>query len=130
MLELYNYYSFQIIGFIFGLVLLVLIFFLVKKNRMQEKHSIIWLFVGGLITIFSFHRDLLENFSALLGVSYAPSALFAILIVCVYILLLGTSVSVSTLKKKNKVLIQEVGLLKLKMAELERKNIKDEKVDV
>jgi Uncharacterized conserved protein len=121
MAEFYNYYSFQIIGFLFGLLLLVSIFIMVKKNRMQEKHSIIWIFVGVMIAVFSVNRDLLENFSALLGVSYAPSALFAILITCVYVLLLGLSASISTLKKKNKVLIQEVGLLKLKMSELEKK---------
>ena len=121
MAEFYNYYNFQIIGFLFGLLLLVSIFILVKKNRVQEKHSIIWIFVGIMITVFSVNRDLLENFSALLGVSYAPSALFAILIVCVYFLLLGLSVSLSNIKKKNKVLIQEVGLLKLKISELEKK---------
>ena len=109
------------IGFLFGLLLLVSIFILVKKNKVQEKHSIIWIFVGIMITVFSVNRDLLENFSALLGVSYAPSALFAILIVCVYFLLLGLSVSLSNIKKKNKVLIQEVGLLKLKISELEKK---------
>lgn len=128
MLELYYHYSFQIIGVIFGIVLLTSIFVLVKKNRMLEKHSIIWLFVGGSITLFSLNRDLLERFSALLGVSYAPSALFAILIVCVYLLTLGLSVSISSLKRRNKVLIQEVGLLKLKIAELENKFKEDEKV--
>jgi len=130
MVELYKHYGFQIIGFVFGAVLLVTIFTLVKKNRMQEKHSIIWLFVGGMITIFSVNRDLLEHFSALMGVYYAPSALFGILIVCVYILLLGLSVSISSLKKKNKVLIQEMGLLKLKIAELEKVNNEKEKVNV
>lgn len=121
MAEFYNYYSFQILGFLFGLVLLVSIFIMVKKNKMQEKHSIIWIFAGVMIVVFSVNRDLLENFSALLGVSYAPSALFAILIVCIYILVLGFSSSISSLKKKNKVLIQEVGLLKLKISELEKK---------
>lgn len=128
MLEFYNYYSFQLLGFLFGLVLLVSIIILVKKNRMLERHSIIWIFVAVMISAFSVNRDLLEKFSAVLGVSYAPSALFAILLVCAYLLLLGLSVSLSSLKKKNKVLIQEVGLLKLKIAEIEKRNSEDEKV--
>lgn len=130
MIEFYEHYGFQIVGIVFGVVLLITVFTLVKSNRMQEKHSIIWLGVGAMITIFSVNRDLLEHFSALMGVDYAPSALFGILIVCVYILLLGMSVSISSLKKKNKVLIQEVGLLKMKMAELEKANAQKEKVDL
>jgi hypothetical protein len=56
-----------------------------------------------------------------IGVSYAPSAFFAILISCAYLMLLNMSVSISRLKTQNKALTQELGLIKLRMEEVEKK---------
>lgn len=126
--EIGNYHNSQIIGLVFGIFLITTIFLLVKKKRIQEKHSIIWLFVGLLITIFSLNRNILEMFSSLMGVYYAPSALFAVLITCCYILVLSISVSISGIKKKVRILIQEVGLLKLQIEEMEKKLKEYEKV--
>lgn len=121
MVEPSHFYSVQIVGGIFGLFLIVSMFFLVKSKMVQEKHSLVWIFIGALILVFSIFRDLMEVFSDFIGIYYAPSALFAILIACAYILLLNMSISISTLKKKTKTLIQESALLKLKIEELEKR---------
>lgn len=128
MLDSSHFYSVQIIGIVFGLFLVISIFFLVKSKMIQEKYSIVWLFIGGLILVFSVFRDLLESFSNLVGIYYAPSALFAILIACVYILLLNVSVSISTMKKKTKTLIQEQALLRMRVEELEKRLEEREKL--
>lgn len=121
MIDASHAYSVQIIGVIFGLFLVVSIFLLVKSRRIQEKYSIVWLFIGILILIFSVFRDLMEWFSNFIGIYYAPSTLFAILISCAYILLLNMSISISTMKKRTKALIQELALLRMKVEELEKK---------
>ncbi len=128
MVEPSHFYSVQIVGGIFGLFLIVSMFFLVKSKMVQEKHSLVWIFIGALILVFSIFRDLMEVFSDFIGIYYAPSALFAILIACAYILLLNMSISISTLKKKTKTLIQESALLKLKIEELEKRLEEREKV--
>lgn len=128
MVEPSHFYSVQIVGGIFGLFLIVSMFFLVKSKMVQEKHSLVWIFIGALILVFSIFRDLMEVFSDFIGIYYAPSALFAILISCAYILLLNMSISISTLKKKTKTLIQESALLKLKIEELEKRLEEREKV--
>lgn len=128
MVEPSHFYSVQIIGGIFGLFLIISMFFLVKSKMVQEKHSLVWIFIGALILVFSIFRDLMEVFSDFIGIYYAPSALFAILIACAYILLLNMSISISTLKKKTKTLIQESALLKLKIEELEKRLEEREKV--
>lgn len=121
MIDASHTYSVQIIGVIFGLFLVVSMLLLVKSRRIQEKYSIVWLFIGILILIFSIFRDLMEWFSNFVGIYYAPSALFAILISCAYILLLNMSISISTMKKRTKALIQELALLRMKVEELEKK---------
>lgn len=117
----YHQLSVQIIGIVFSLFLTISVFFLVKARRIQEKYSLIWFFVGVFIFIISAFKGLLEKVSRLIGIYYAPSALFAILISCSYLLLLNMSITNSTLKKQNKSLIQEIGLLKMKVDELEKK---------
>jgi hypothetical protein len=63
----------------------------------------------------------MEWFSYVIGIDYAPSAFFSILIVFSYLLLLNMSISITSLKKVNKNLIQEIGLLNLKVEELEKR---------
>ncbi len=116
-----HFLSVQILGIVFSVFLSSTVFFLVKNKRIQEKYSILWFLISGFVLIISVFRDFMEWFSNFIGIYYAPSALFAILISCAYMLLLNTSISISTLKKQNKNLIQEMGLLKLKVEELEKK---------
>lgn len=111
--------SIQIIGIMFSLFFLISVFFLVRANRIQEKYSIAWFFVALFILLISLFRDFIEWFSHFVGIYYAPSAFFSILISCAYMLLLSLSINISTLKKQNKSLIQELGLLKQKVEELE-----------
>lgn len=115
-----NFYSFQILGIFFGLTLIVSVYFLVRSRRIQEKYSLVWFVIGFFVVIFSIFLDSMEWFSALFGIEYAPSAFFAILIVNAYVLLLNKSISISTLKKQNKSLIQELGLMGLRVEQLEK----------
>lgn len=116
-----HYLSVQVMGIVFGVFLIVSMFFLVKSRMVQEKYSIVWLFMGVLILIFSVFRNFMEAFSNFIGIYYAPSALFAILIACAYILLINMSISISSLKKKSKTLVQEMALMKMKIYEMEKK---------
>lgn len=116
-----RYLNVQIIGVAFSLVLLSSVFLFVKAKRIQEKYSLVWFFVGLIILVFSINRSLMEWFSYVIGIDYAPSTLFSILIAFTYLLLLNMSISITGLKKKNKSLIQEIGLLSLKVEELEKK---------
>jgi hypothetical protein len=81
----------------------------------------VWFLIGLFTLVMSIFKELMDWFSNLIGVDYAPSAFFAILIVCAYLLLLNMSVSISGLKMHNKTLTQELGLTKLRLEELEKK---------
>ena len=114
----------QWLGIIFSLIILLSVFFLVRERLLKEKYSLIWLVIGLFVLIVSLFRNLLDGFSNLIGVYYAPSAFFSLLIAGAYLLLLNMSVSISHLKAQNKALAQELGLLRLKLEEREREEDK------
>ena len=93
---------------------------MVRERLIKEKYSLVWLLIGLFVFVMSVFRGLLEGFSALIGVDYAPSAFFALLIAFAYLLLLNLSVSISGLKAQNKAITQELGLLRLRVEELEK----------
>ena len=110
----------QWLGIIFSLIILLSVIFLVRERLIKEKYSLVWLLIGLFVFVMSVFRGLLEGFSALIGVDYAPSANFALLIAFAYLLLLNLSVSISGLKAQNKAITQELGLLRLRVEELEK----------
>ena len=114
----------QWLGIIFSLIILLSVFFLVRERLLKEKYSLIWLVIGLFVLIVSLFRNLLDGFSDLIGVYYAPSAFFSLLIAGAYLLLLNMSVSISHLKAQNKALTQELGLLRLKLEDREREEDK------
>jgi hypothetical protein len=109
------------LGAAFSLLIIATVFFLVRQRMLKEKYSLVWLVIGFFMLTMSVSNDLMDQFSDLIGVYYAPSALFAILIAGAYLLLLNISVSISDLKAHNKALTQELGLTRLRLEELEKK---------
>jgi hypothetical protein len=120
-METATIHSIQLLGVIFSLFLIISVFLMVKARYIREKYSLVWFLIGLFTLVMSMFTGLMEAFSRLIGVDYAPSAFFAILITCAYLLLLHMSVSLSGMKMHNKTLTQELGLLKLKMEQLEKK---------
>lgn len=116
-----NIHAVQIMGITFSLILILAVLWLVRERILQEKYSLLWFMVGLFTLTMSSIRELIDSFANLLGVDYAPSAFFAILISCAYLLLLGTSVSLSSLKSTNKALVQELAITKLRIDQLEKK---------
>ncbi|MCZ8513991.1 DUF2304 domain-containing protein [Paenibacillus filicis] len=116
-----NLDSIHLIGTAFSLFLLISVFLLVRARLIKEKYSLVWFLIGIFTLVMSLFKGLMDWFSNLIGVDYAPSAFFAILVSCAYLLLLNMSVSLSGMKMHNKALTQELGLTKLRLEELEKK---------
>ena len=113
--------SIHLIGIGFSLTIIISVFLMVRERMLKEKYSLVWFLIGFFTLVMSIFKDLMDWFADLIGVYYAPSAFFAILIACAYFLLLNMSVSISGLKTHNKVLTQELGLTKLRLEEIEKK---------
>ena len=100
--------------------LLVLVFELVRRKRLSERYAILWLLAALTLFVLAVWKGLLTSLSHDVGISYPPSALFAVAIGLIAIILLHFSLAVSRLSDQNKVLAQRLGLLQQRIEEAER----------
>jgi hypothetical protein len=101
----------QIFSILAMALLFVLVFELVRRRRLMERYALLWLFSAATLLMLAVWRDALELFANAVGIFYAPSALFAIALGFVLMLLLHFSLAISRLADQSKVLAQRVGLL-------------------
>jgi hypothetical protein len=111
-----NVQTTQYIAIIVSISLFVYIFYLVRKKKIKEEYSLLWLSSSLVFIVFSIWRHGLEFFAKLMGIAYPPAALFLILMLAIFLILIEFSINISKLTDKNKILAQELALLK---AELE-----------
>lgn len=119
-------YTYQILSIIGSILILLLLIELVRRRKLKENYSLLWFGIAIIFLIFSIWPDLLLYIASLLGIEYAPSALFLILITGLYLLLLHFSVVISGLSEKIKNLSQKIGLMNLEIQKLKEK-IKNKK---
>ncbi|MNS13994.1 hypothetical protein D3C72_455990 [compost metagenome] len=110
-------YRIQILSIIGSVLLLGFILELLRKRKLREEYSLLWLGGGLVFLLLSLWRDMLTQISFAIGIAYPPAALFLILIMGAYMMLLHFSLLFSKFAEKQKALTQEIALLKF---ELER----------
>jgi len=91
---------------------LIVVVELIRRGRLKEKYSLLWLFAGGILLFLSSSRGTLDFIAGLLGIFYAPSLLFLLAFLFLLLITLHFSVVVSGLSEKNKKLAQELALLR------------------
>jgi hypothetical protein len=99
--------------------LLVLVFELVRRKRLSERYAILWLVAATTLCVRAAWNGLLTSLSHDVGISYPPSALFAVAIGLIAMILLHFSLAVSRLSDQNKILAQRLGLLQQRVEESE-----------
>lgn len=100
--------------------LLVAVFELVRRKRLSERYAILWLVAAVVLFVLAVWKGLLTSLSHDVGISYPPSALFAVAIGLIAIILLHFSLAVSRLSDQNKVLAQRLGLLQQRIEQAEQ----------
>ena len=99
------------------LALLLLVFELVRRKRLSERYAILWLLAAITLFVLAAWKGLLTSLSNDVGISYPPSALFAVAIGLIAMILLHFSLAVSRLSDQNKILAQRLALLQQKVEE-------------
>ncbi len=98
---------------IFGsVILLIFILFLIRRQRLKEEYSILWLIFGFLFLILSIWRDGVDFIAGLVGIAYPPAALLLILLMAQFVIMIEFSTIISKISKVNTHLSQDVALLK------------------
>ena len=115
----------QYISILGSVVFIGLIVMLIRNKKIKEEFSILWLFFGLVFLFLSIWRGSLEIIAGILGIAYAPAAIFLILIIAIISILIHLSLIISRLTDQAKVMIQELGLLKMEMDTMQKKTKPD-----
>jgi hypothetical protein len=118
----------QVIAIAVSISLFLFILYLVRKKKIKEEYSLLWLFSSLVFIVFSIWRNGLEYFAALMGIAYPPAALFLILLLAIFLILIEFSINISKLSEKNKVLAQELALLQNELEKLKAEKQADDPV--
>jgi hypothetical protein len=108
------------ISFLIGLGFTATVLHFIRSRRLREQYAILWLVLGVFMMGLSLFPRLLDKFSAMIRVSYAPSLLYLFAIVAVLFLLLHLSLAVSSLTSRTILLTQSIALLEHRMNGLVR----------
>ncbi|MBN1213325.1 MAG: DUF2304 domain-containing protein [candidate division Zixibacteria bacterium] len=103
---------------------LLIIFFiisLIRKRKLREEYSIMWLIGSLALIVFAVWRDLLDIIAKAVGVFYAPAILLLVIIFFGVLIFLHITVVISRQTDQNKDMAQEISLLKNKIELLTEK---------
>lgn len=106
---------------IFAALFMLMVLELVRRRRLKEQYSLLWLFTSFVMLVLAVWRDLLEFLARLLSIAYAPSLLFIAGIAFSFALILHYSIIISRLSVQNTRLAQEVGILHKELKEMREK---------
>ena len=115
-------YKFAIV---FSIVFIIIIIKLVRKDALDEKYSILWLFTGCIILLVSIFPGIIAKVSEYFNVFYPPALLFLFAIIVLGTCLIHVS---AVITKQNKTIIrlnQEIAILKEKKQENNHKEGKN-----
>jgi hypothetical protein len=109
----------QLVAIVVAGGLFFIVFELVRRKRLLERYALLWLGSTVVLLGLAVWKDLLVTLSTAVGIYYAPSALFAVTLAFVLMLLLHFSLVISRLADQNKVLAQKLSLLQQRVEALE-----------
>jgi hypothetical protein len=102
------------------LLLFLVVLEMVRRRRLREDYSLLWLGTFGVLVILSLFRGLLDDIAGLMGIFYPPTALFVIGFGMVLLVLLQFSSVITKLAQENKQAAQHIALLGTRVRELEQ----------
>ncbi|NDY96312.1 DUF2304 domain-containing protein [Wenzhouxiangella limi] len=99
-------------------VVVLSIFWLLRRDRLPVMHSLWWLSVAGLIGLLGLFPRLIDRVADWVGVAYSPSLLFMVAILVLLIKVLLEDVDVSQDRRRLLRLAQKVAMLEEQIEQL------------
>ncbi len=101
----------RIIAIAGSFALLVFVVELVRRRRLKEEYSVLWVATALTLLLLAAWGGLLRDLAHLIGADSQASTLYFFSIIFIAFMLLHFSVRVSNLERRVVVLLQEVALL-------------------
>ena len=108
----------QLVAIAVSVVLLAVVLELVRRRKLVEEYSLLWILGSFAILALSIWRGMLDLAARQLGVFYPPSLLLLLVIVIVFVTLLWFSVVLSRQRKQIDRLMEETAILGAEIRDL------------
>ena len=108
----------QIAAVVVSVLLLVAVLELVRRRRLSEDYSFLWILFSLALLVLSLWRGLLHGVARWLGIFYPPALLLLVLIFFVFVASLYFSVVISRQREQIERLVEEQGILAAEVREL------------
>jgi hypothetical protein len=116
----------QLVAIVVTAGLLIFVFELIRRRKLMERYSLLWLFAAVVLLILAIFDDLLAHFASAVGIATPSNALFAAAIGFLVLLVLHFSTTISRLTDESKVLAQRVALAEERLHRLDGSPADDE----
>lgn len=117
-------YKIQILAILGSIALLVFILYLIRNKKIQEGYSLLWLGISLVFLFFSVWREALDYISFAIGIAYPPAAVFLLLLMAVFMILIQFSMILTKHAENAKNMAQEYAILRMEVEAL-RKSLKE-----
>ena len=113
----------KIVALAFGIMMLLLVIELVRRRKLREEYSWLWLMTGAVILLLSLWFDLLKWMTHQVGAITPSSTIFLFAFLFLILISLHFSVVISKLTNQNKELAQRYAILELELNELKKQYV-------
>lgn len=118
----------QVVALVSSAFLLLLVLELVRRRRLSEEYSALWIILAVSLIGVSLRRDALDSAAKWLGVYYPPTVLVLILVALISMAALSFSVILSRHQRQIDRLIEENAIMGAELREL-RSDLEMRKVE-
>jgi len=110
----------QLLAIAAALALLGAVIELVRRHKLSEEYSLIWICCAVVVVIFAIQRSWLDAVAATLGIFYPPALLLLGLGGFVLLIALAFSVALSRQRRQIEQLVEEIAILEARVRALDR----------
>jgi hypothetical protein len=112
----------QVVAIVVSVVLLVIVLELVRRRKLTEEHSFIWIACALALLALSIWRGLIDTVAVWLGIAYGPAVLLLVVILFGFVGALYVSVVLSQHRDRIEQLVEDVAILEAKLREMEKRD--------
>lgn len=109
-----------------SIIALLIILELVRRRRLREEYSLLWLGTAVVMLVVGVWRDLLHGLADTVGIVYPPNLLFLLAALFLLFIQLYFSTVITKLTQENKDIAQEVALLRYEVERLRTEDVERE----
>jgi hypothetical protein len=105
------YVSYRITSLILGLVIAVIIFWIVRKDRLHVRYSMFWLLIALTSLLLGAFPGINDWVAVKLGINYPPILLVVVVMGAILIKMMTMDIDLSSQEKKMRTIAERLAIL-------------------